>query len=82
MKKILLCAGLSFALFQFFSCNDNSQIQSGTHTHDDGSVHEDHATDSAKAQQQEFKVTDSATAPGDSTTKKPHTHGDGKPHTH
>lgn len=82
MKKIFLCAGLAIALFPIFSCNDNSQKSPGTHTHDDGSVHPDHDADSAKPQQQEFQVTDSTTAAADTTTKKPHTHGDGKPHTH
>ena len=81
MKKIFLCAALTFALFPIFSCNDNAEKQPGTHTHDDGSVHEDHATDSAKPQQEEFRVTDSTTVPAD-TSKKPHTHDGGKPHTH
>lgn len=82
MKKIFPCAGLALALFPVFSCNDNSQTQPGTHTHDDGSVHTDHTVDSSKPEQQEFTVTDSTAIHADTTNKKEHTHPDGKTHTH
>ena len=81
MKKIILCASLACASLLVFSCNDNTNNQPGTHTHDDGSVHTDHTADSIKPAQQEFKV-DSTSIPSDTTAKKPHTHADGRTHTH
>lgn len=82
MKKIFICVSLAFDFFPIFSCSDKPPKSPGTHMHDDGSVHKDHTADSAKPDQQAFSVTDSATVPADTATKKPHTHADGKPHTH
>ena len=73
MNKLLFISSICTAMFLIVSCNNNSKTD--THTHDDGSTHQDH--DTTKPVQQEFNVAD--------TTKKDttaHTHEDGKPHTH
>lgn len=73
MKKLLLLA--SIALFVITtSCNNNSETKN-THTHSDGSTHDDH--DTTKPAQQEFNVAD--TTKKDTTT---HTHADGEKHSH
>ncbi|MFT3845483.1 MAG: hypothetical protein QM725_10545 [Lacibacter sp.] len=73
MKKALLIASIAvFALTT--SCNNNSKPE-GTHTHEDGSTHDDH--DTTKPVQQEFNVAD--TTKKDTTT---HTHADGEKHSH
>jgi hypothetical protein len=82
MKRTMLCTGFALLLFSIIGCGDDKAKEPGTHTHDDGSVHKDHNGDSAKPQQQEFKVTDSPAVKVDSADKKEHTHKDGKPHTH
>lgn len=64
----------------FIACNDAPK-SSNTHTHDDGSVHEDHATDTAKPNQQQFNTGDTTTLSADPSAK-PHVHKDGKKHTH
>lgn len=51
MKKILIAFAAS--LFLFASCGQKSG--EGTHTHDDGSVHADHETDTT---QEEFNAAD------------------------
>jgi ABC-type oligopeptide transport system substrate-binding subunit len=77
MKTIAIAFLLSTSLL--VGCNNNSSTKNadGTHTHADGSTHDDHAkTDTTK--QEEFSVASDSTA----TTEKEHTHKDGKPHTH
>lgn len=54
------------SLFLFASCGQKTE--EGTHTHDDGSTHADHATDTT---QEEFNAADSSEHIHDSTT---HTH--------
>jgi hypothetical protein len=72
MKKLFI--SLSIAALLFAGCSGNktkeSEEKSGTHTHDDGTVHEAHEKDSAK--QEEF------TAPADTAS---HSH-DGHEHQH
>ena len=64
MKKVAIAFVAS--LFLFASCGQKSE--DGTHTHDDGSVHVDHETDTT---QQEFNAADTTEHVHDSTT---HTH--------
>jgi hypothetical protein len=78
MKKVFLLASALCTLVFFTACNDSAEA--GTHTHEDGSTHSDHAADTAKPQQQEFTVGDSTTA--DTSVKEAHTHKDGETHTH
>lgn len=77
MKKAMFIVLLAAAAFMFNSCAGNSNEKTdGTHQHDDGSTHTDHA-DTSKPVQQEFNMTDS--------TKKDssaHTHEEGKEHSH
>jgi len=88
MKSIKSTAIILCSLFflGLTACGGGSNRQ-GTHTHDDGSVHDDHTTEEvAKPTPQEsFKVAADSTT----TTTDPahghdhgHDHGDGKPHTH
>lgn len=75
MKKLFI---LFFALSLFtISCGKKAE-QEGTHVHDDGSVHEDHAVDTTK--QEEFTV------PADSmatdSTEHAHQHEAGEDHKH
>ena len=51
MKKTAIA--LAALLFLLASCGQKSE--EGTHTHDDGTTHEDHATDTT---QQEFNAAD------------------------
>jgi hypothetical protein len=75
MKKLLPGAILAIALIFAISCNNNPKTESGTHTHDDGSVHTDH--DTSTPVQEEFRVTD--TIKKDTSS---HTHPDGEKHSH
>jgi hypothetical protein len=61
MKKVAIAFAAS--LFLFASCGQKSQ--DGTHTHDDGSVHADHETDTT---QEEFNAADTIGHVQDSTT--------------
>ncbi|MBK8291035.1 MAG: hypothetical protein IPK96_08835 [Flammeovirgaceae bacterium] len=74
MKKLII---LFFALsFFFISCG--KKAEEGTHVHDDGSVHDDHATDTTK--QEEFKVVSDSTA--SDSTEHAHQHEKGEEHKH
>ena len=64
MKKVAIAFAAS--LFLFASCGQKSE--EGTHTHDDGSVHADHESDTT---QEEFNPADTTEHVHDSTT---HTH--------
>ena len=79
MKNLL---GIVIFLFSigFIACSDAPK-NSNTHTHDNGSVHEDHAADTSKPNQQQFNAGESTAESGDSSAK-PHVHEDGKEHTH
>jgi hypothetical protein len=69
MKKLFI---LFFAMSLFvISCGKKAE-QEGTHVHDDGSVHADHAVDTTK--QEEFTVIDS--------TEHAHQHEAGEEHKH
>jgi len=75
MKKLII---LFFAIsFFFISCSKKAE-QEGTHVHDDGSVHDDHATDTTK--QEEFKVVSDSTA--SDSTEHAHQHEKGEEHKH
>lgn len=79
MKKVFLLASALCTLVLFSACNDGAEA--GTHTHEDGSTHSDHAVDTARPQQQEFIVGDSTM--GDTSVKEEvHTHKDGETHSH
>lgn len=74
MKKLFI---LFFALSLFtISCGKKAE-QEGTHVHDDGSVHEDHAVDTTK--QEEFTVSDSTTT---DSTEHSRQHEAGEEHKH
>jgi hypothetical protein len=66
MKKVAIAFVAS--LFLFASCGKKSE--EGTHTHDDGATHADHA-DTTK--QEEFNAADTAEHAND-TTKHDHPH--------
>jgi len=81
----------SVILLCLTSCHGGTKQNSdGTHTHEDGSVHQDHGMDEANKpkKQESFKVEADSTT----TTANPahehgddgetHVHGDGKPHKH
>ncbi|MEJ5962948.1 hypothetical protein [Pedobacter immunditicola] len=73
MKKTMLAMAVAVGLFAVSCSNKPSE---GTHEHEDGTVHEEHAstvTDTTK--QEEFKVDSAKT---DSTA----VHDESKPHTH
>jgi hypothetical protein len=87
MKSIKFITAVLFSalfLFSLTSCGGGSKKNSnGMHTHDDGSVHGNHATDEASKpkEQETYKVEADSTT----TTTNPaheHDHGDGKPHKH
>jgi hypothetical protein len=78
MKKVFFFVGTLCTLLFLAACND--QPKANTHQHEDGSVHSDHAADTAKPQQQEFTIGDSTQT--DTTTKDVHTHKDGETHSH
>jgi hypothetical protein len=68
MKKVAIA--LVASLFLFASCGKKSD--EGTHTHEDGSTHADHAADST---QEEFNATDTTEHAHDSTNHDhPHPH--------
>jgi hypothetical protein len=79
MKNFISVVIFSFSI-GFFACSDAPK-NNNTHKHDDGSVHEDHAADTAKPNQQQFNPADSSGASADSSAK-PHVHEDGKEHSH
>jgi hypothetical protein len=66
MKKVAV-AVVAF-LFLFASCG--KKAEDGTHTHDDGSIHADHAD---TTQQEEFNASDTSAHAHD-TTKHDHPH--------
>lgn len=72
----------------FASCGGAKKKSSGTHTHEDGSVHQDHPAEGAArpAGQETFRVeADSTTSivnPAHDHGDSLHDHGDGKPHKH
>lgn len=68
MKRLAIA--LIASLFLFVSCGQKGE--EGTHTHDDGSTHADHATDTT---QEEFNAADTSEHAHDSTGHKhPHPH--------
>jgi hypothetical protein len=74
MKKLFI---LLFALSLFtISCGKKAE-QEGSHVHDDGSVHADHATDTTK--QEEFAVSDSTAIDSTEHAKQ---HAAGEEHKH
>jgi hypothetical protein len=75
MKKLFI---LFFALSLFvISCGKKAE-QEGTHVHDDGSVHADHATDTTK--QEAFTVAGDSTATD--STEHAQQHEAGEEHKH
>ncbi len=86
--KSIIIAVFSVLFLGLTSCGGGTKKQN-THTHEDGSVHDDHAADPAKPAQETFKVeADTTAAKKDSLNQKhddhgqAHDHGDGKPHKH
>ena len=78
MKKVLLLGSFSILLF-IFSCNNATEdTNDNAHTHEDGTVHIDHAPDTVKPAQQEFDVADTTHA----GSTEEHSHADGHNHTH
>ena len=76
MKKIFLIIALFTASFSLAACN-NQEKKEDSHTHDDGSKHDDHASDTSSVKQEEFKV-DSAKAENAGA----HSHENGEKHSH
>jgi hypothetical protein len=79
MKTFISVIILFFSI-GFLACSDAPE-NTNTHTHDDGSVHEDHAADTARPDQQQFNAGDSSGVSADSSAK-PHVHEDGTEHSH
>lgn len=80
MKKMLFMGSLCALLLSLGACSEN-KAESGTHSHEDGSTHGDHAADTTKPQQQEFTIGDSVQV--DTSVKEGvHAHEDGKQHSH
>ena len=75
MKKTFLIIALFTASFSITACNN--QEKKDSHMHDDGSTHENHASDTTSVQQEEFKA-DSAQA----DTAGEHSHDNGEKHSH
>ena len=75
MNKILLIIALFTASFSITACSN--QEKKDSHSHDDGSTHDDHASDTSSVKQEEFKV-DSAKA----DTAGAHSHDNGEKHSH
>jgi ABC-type nickel/cobalt efflux system permease component RcnA len=75
MKKTILAAIIGVATLSMTSCGNN--LESKTHTHDDGSTHADH--DTTKPKQEEFTVSDTTHS---DTTSHEHTHEGGEKHSH
>ena len=75
MNKILLIIALFTASLSLAACSN--QEKKDSHSHDDGSTHDDHASDTASVKQEEFKV-DSAHA----DTSAAHSHDNGEKHSH
>ncbi|HKR05161.1 MAG TPA: hypothetical protein VJY62_11060 [Bacteroidia bacterium] len=80
MKKSFI--SLSIAAFLFAACSGNQNKEhdhnDGTHTHEDGSVHQNNEEDTAK--QEEFTVPADTSSKMDES-KKEHSH-DGHEHPH
>jgi hypothetical protein len=77
MKKLFI--QVSAAAFLFAACSGGQDSKDGTHTHEDGTMHEHHNADSGK--QEEFTVPADSSDAGDSL--KEHSHdGHEHPHTH
>lgn len=84
--KSIISALMVLLFLGLTSCGGGIKKNSdGTHTHDDGSLHQDHATEASPAEQESFKVEADSTV----TTANPahdhdhgHDHGDGKTHKH
>jgi hypothetical protein len=74
MKKLIT---LFFAMSLFIASCGKKAEQEGTHVHDDGSVHADHATDTTK--QEEFAVGDSTAI---DSAEHAHQHEAGEEHKH
>ncbi|WP_313380485.1 hypothetical protein [Proteiniphilum saccharofermentans] len=80
MKSKINIIIFSAILFGLTACAGGNSNKQGTHTHDDGSVHEDHATEQAAPKQESFKVeADSITLEADSA-KHDHDHDHGHDH--
>jgi hypothetical protein len=76
MKKLFFIAAI--AAVATFGCTDK-KTESGTHTREDGSAHENH--EESTTAQEEF-TTDSATTPGSLQSDSAHTHEDRSTHSH
>jgi len=74
MKKPIIAVFTLLSIAFFPGCGTSQK--ENTHTHSDGTTHENH--DTTKAEQQEFKVTDT-TAAKDSNV---HMHKNGEAHSH
>lgn len=87
MKSIITILFSVFFL-GLVSCGGTKSDAEGTHTHDDGSVHDSHdAGETVKPTEQEsFKVkadsTTSTANPAKDHSDEAHDHGDGKTHKH
>lgn len=75
MKNTFLIIALFTASISIAACNN--QEKKDSHSHDDGSTHDDHAQDTTSVKQEEFKV-DSAQA----DTAGEHSHDNEEKHSH
>jgi hypothetical protein len=75
MKKLFV---LLFAVSLFAISCGKKAAEEGTHVHEDGSVHVDHATDTTK--QETFTVASDSTA--SDSTEHAHQHEAGEEHKH
>ena len=83
MKSKIKIIVFSAILFGLISCGGRNSNKNNTHTHEDGSVHENHATEQVIPQQESFKVEADSTAVETDTVKHDHSHNhSGHTHTH
>lgn len=73
MKSKIIIIVFSALLFGLTSCGGRSSNNQNTHTHEDGSVHGDHATEQATPKQESFKTEADTTLKAD-TVKHNHDH--------
>lgn len=79
MKKLMIMA---VALLALTACGGNKNQNHGTHVHEDGSVHENHAPEATPAAQETFKVEADTTVAAEAEKHHDHGHDHGHDHNH
>ncbi|MDR1226445.1 MAG: hypothetical protein LBK47_06035 [Prevotellaceae bacterium] len=74
MKSNIIIIVFSALLFGLTSCGGRGSNHKGIHTHEDSSVHGDHATGQVAPKQENFKVEADTTAVKANSVKHDHSH--------